>query len=499
MFKKVLIANRGEIAVRIVRTCREMGMATLALYQPADRGSLHVRLADECMLLESPDGFKDQQTILNIAQERKADSIHPGYGFLAEREDFIRACDSAGITFIGPPARVVKATCQKVEALKRARAAGFPTTEFSNADYDLLDIKALRAEAERLGYPVVVKSARGGRGRGERLAWSPDRLLKAVRRAQRESLLIYGDTKVYLEKAMLPAHQVGVQVVGDGRGTLIHLGEREGSLLYGNQKIIEEAPAPCLSEKQRKQICQVALKLARLFEFQNVGTVEFLVDQEGNFFFSEIKPRIQIEHPLTEALTQVDLVREQIYLAAGEPLKLRQDEVLLDGWALQCRIFAEDPWQRFMPSPGNLRQVRLPGGPGVRVDTYLYCGCAIPTEYDPLIAKLVVWGQDRPVAIQRMRRALQEFQLVGAANNLPLIQRIMEQPGFLRGQYTTDFLVGAMGEALDEIHFDIETHFRHLAAIAAVVYVRRDEMFEPVFPERLRRGWHQESRRLPRA
>ncbi|MEW5871875.1 MAG: biotin carboxylase N-terminal domain-containing protein [Chloroflexota bacterium] len=492
MFRKVLIANRGEIAVRILRTCREMGLSTVSLYQAADRGSLHVRLADECVLLESPEGFQDQQAILRIAQEKGADAIHPGYGFLAERQDFIQACEAQGIVFIGPPSQVVDTLTNKVEVLKRARAAGFPTAEFSSASYDLLDVKALRAEAEQLGYPVLIKSARGGRGRGSRLAWSSDHLLKTVRQAQRESLVIYGNTRVYLEKAILPAHQIGVQVVGDREGALVHLGEREGSLLYGNQKIVEEAPAPGLTQPQRQHIWQAALELARLFGYENVGTVEFLVDLQGNFYFTEIKPRIQIEHPLTEALTQVDLVSQQIRIAAGQPLNLCQDDIRLNGWALLGRISAKDPWQRFMPSPGYLRQVRLPGGQGVRVDTYLYCGCTIPSEYDPLIAKLIVWGQDRPAAVQRMQRALQEFQLVGAANNLPMIQRILTQSDFVQGEY----IKGASASALGRLP-ESEEHFRRLALAAALVYVRRNQMSDPLLPDRLVSGWHRHSRRLP--
>jgi acetyl/propionyl-CoA carboxylase alpha subunit len=493
----MLIANRGEIAVRVIRACRELGIQSLALYQAADRGSLHVRLADECVLLDAPGGFLDQQAILRIAQERGADAIHPGYGFLAEREEFIRACSTNGIAFVGPPAQVVGAVDHKVEALKKAQALGYSTPAFSNATYDLLDIKALRAEAERLGYPVVVKSSRGGRGRGERLVFSPERLLKAVRRAQRESLVIYGDTKVYLEKAILPAHQIGVQVVGDQNGNLIHLGEREGSLTYGNQKIIEESPAPSLTQTQRQHVWQTALELARLFEYQNVGTVEFLVDEGGKIYFAEIKPRIQIEHPLAEMVTQVDLVREQIRLAAGKALALRQEDVHLNGWALQCRIRAEDPWKRFLPSPGEMRQVRLPGGPGVRVDTYLYSGCEISPEYDPLIAKLIVWGHDRQAAIRRLERALQEFQLVGVATNLPLIQRILAvggiaDPAYLKGEYSTEFLSARFGEDGDS-----QSYFRDLAVMAALAYVRRNQMFQSLLPERLLRGWHREGRRLP--
>lgn len=493
MFRKVLIANRGEIAVRILRACRAMGIATLALYQADDRGSLHVRLADECVELKDPGGFLDQQEILRIALEHGADAIHPGYGFLAEREDFIRQCSAAGVQFVGPPAEVVASARQKIQALQRAEAAGFSTPNHSGIAYDDRNLETMRAEADRLGYPLVVKSCRGGRGRGERLVWSVDRLEKAVRAAQTEAQAVYGDRRVYLEKVILPAHQISVQVVGDQAGRLVHLGEREGSLRYGNQKLIEETPAPCLDPRRRQELWQAALELAQLFELRNVGTIEFVVDQAGQFYFTEIKPRIQIEHPLTEMVSGIDLVREQIRLAAGEPLGYDQSAVHLHGWAIQSRISAEDPWRQYLPTPGHLQMVRLPGGPGVRVDTYVYSGCYIPAEYDPLVAKLITWGEDRPQCLMRMRQALREFQLTGTPTNLPLIWRILSQPDFVQGCYTTELLPGSAGEepALDE------QAYRHLAAIAAVAYLRQRQVFRPLVPDRLLSGWHRESRRLP--
>lgn len=493
MFRKILIANRGEIAVRILRACRSLGVSTLALYQPDDRGSLHVRLADECVELRSQSGFLDQDEILRIAQENGADAVHPGYGFLAEREDFIRQCSLAGVTFIGPPAQVVERTRQKILAMQRAEAAGFLTPDHSVTLFTDIDRAAIIEETNRLGFPLVVKSCRGGRGRGERLVWSPDRLEKALHDAQTEAQAVYGDRRVYLEKLILPAHQIGVQIVGDKLGQMIHLGEREGSLRYGNQKLIEETPAPCLSPAQRHELWQAALELARLFDFQNVGTVEFVVDQAGQFYFTEIKPRIQIEHPLSEIVSGVDLVREQIQIAAGEPLSIKQENVRLEGWAMQCRISAEDPWRQYMPNPGYLHMVRLPGGPGVRVDTYVYSGCYIPAEYDPLVAKLIIWGDERQQCLLRMRQALHECQLTGTPTNLPLIQRILGQPGFIEGRYTTELLPAPMDE---EASLE-EEHYRNLAAIAAVAYLRQRQSTHPVMPERLLSGWHRESRRLP--
>jgi acetyl/propionyl-CoA carboxylase alpha subunit len=492
MFKKILIANRGEIAVRILRACRALNVRSLALFQAADRGSLHVRLADECVQLDAPAGFTDQDAILRIAVEKGADAIHTGYGFLAEREDFVRKCAAAGIAFIGPPADAIERARQKVDALRRAAEAGYPVPPHSGVIAGD-DLQARSIEAELLGYPLVVKSSRGGRGRGERLVWSPERLERLARAAQTEAQAVYDDRFIYLEKVLLPAHQIGVQIVADRFGNRIHLGERDGSMRYGNQKIVEETPAPCLTPAQRAELCQAALDLAALFEIENVVTVEFLVDSAGQFFFTEIKPRIQIEHPLSEMVSGVDLVAMQIRLAAGEALDLRQDQVRLDGHAMQCRISAEDPWRQFLPRPGFLNRVRLPGGPGVRVDTYVYSGCYIPAEYDPLIVKVAASGASRVDCLARLRQALRETQLTGAPTNLPLVQRIIDHPDFVDGVYTTDFLPSPF----EEDPVVQELGLRDLAAIAALVYLRKQQVRPPALPERLIRGWHRDSRRLP--
>ena len=522
MFRKILVANRGEIAVRILRTCRELGAATVALYQAVDRGSLHVRLADECVFLESSKGFLDQEAILNIACEKGVDAIHPGYGFLAEREDFIRACNAAGITFIGPPVEVLDVVRRKPEALTRAHEAGFPTPAYSTLDILPGDFSAnsngnrtsttdaSRSELDDLPYPLVVKSCRGGRGRGEHLVWSADRLEEVVRKCQAESQAFYGEGRVFWEKAILPAHQIGIQVMGDSCGNLIHLGEREGSLIYGNQKIVEESPAPSLTQIQRQRLWQAALELARLFEFQNVGTVEFLLDEQGQFYFTEIKPRIQIEHPLTEMISRIDLVRNQILLAAGEPLSLSQEEVFLNGWSMQCRVSAEDPLRRFLPSPGLLHEVRLPGGMDVRTDTYVYSGCNVPGEYDPLIAKLVVWGPRRSICIERLRQALMESRFSGTATNLSFLQRILEQPDFMKGSYNTSTPIDpstGLQSPVDRAGYSVanyendawdqETRLRDLSIAAAIAYTQQCQTIRPSIPGRLLSGWHRQSRRLP--
>lgn len=491
MFKKILIANRGEIATRIVRTCREMGIYTIALYEKPDEGSRHVRIADECVLLDAPDGFMNQEVILQIAREKGAEAIHPGYGYLAEEPEFVRACEEAGITFIGPNSAILETLRDKINALAKASAAGFPVVSFAPIAFDAGDLNALDAAAELLGYPLVVKSSRGGRGATGRLLKSSTDLASVVRRAQAEALAMYGSRRVYLEKAVLPAHQVGVQILADKHGNLIHLGEREGSAQFSNRKVVEEAPAPCLTESQRQALWEMALGIARLFKYENAGTVEFLIDAKGNFYFTEIKARIQVDHVLTEMITRLDLVREQILLAAGEPLRRTQADIRQEGAAMMCRIHAEDPWRQ-LPSPGHLRRVRFPGGPEIRVDTYVYSGCDVPAQYHSLIAKLAVWAEDRPQCLERIRRAIEDFQLAGTPTNLPLLQHVLCSDGFKNGRYDTSLLTHDFKCVPQS-----EVYYRDMAVIAAMLYVRRNQMFVPTELPRTRSGWHQDSRRLP--
>jgi acetyl/propionyl-CoA carboxylase alpha subunit len=470
-----------------------MGIRAVALYESSDRESLHVRLADECVELPGHHSFMEPETVLSVALGRGVDAIHPGYGFLAEAPGFIRACEAAGIAFIGPPADVVEAVENKIGALKTVRAAGIRAVHHSPRAYAEDEYDALATEAAEIGYPLVIKSCRGGRGRGERLVSDPDHLAEAVRRSQAEAQAVYGNKQLFLEWAILPAHQVGVQIVADRDGNLVHLGDREGSILHRNQKIVVEAPSLCLTAESRAGLLETAVRVARLFRYQGVGTVEFLVDEAGEFYFSEVKARIQIEHTLTEMMTRLDLVREQIRLAAGEPLGYGQDAVTICGRAVMCRVQAEDPAHHYMPSPGHLRRVRLPGGPEVRVDTYLYCDSDVPPFYDPLIAKVTVWAADRPACIDRMCRALEDFTIIGAPTNLPLLLRIMRAPAFVAGRYNTDML----NQPLDaEPASDIETLRRDLAVAAAVVYARRREAFAPRLPDQLATGWHRASRHI---
>ncbi|WP_374688588.1 acetyl/propionyl/methylcrotonyl-CoA carboxylase subunit alpha [Promineifilum sp.] len=493
MYKKILIANRGEIAVRIIRTCREMGIQTVAIYEASDRGSLHVRLADECAQLPGPQSFMDPAAVLAVAQEHEVEAIHPGYGYLAEDAEFIRACEAVGIAFIGPPPEVVEVLRNKIGALEMARAAGFRTVVHSPRSFSEDEYDELAAAADEIGYPVVIKSCRGGRGRGERVVTDPAHLVETVRRAQVETLAVYGNKQLYVERAILPAHQVGVQILADRDGNLVHLGEREGSVVQSNQKIIEEEPALCLTPERREELLDTAVQLARLFKLQNLSTVEFLVDRAGQFYFSEVKARIQIAHTLAEMLAHIDLVREQIRLEFGEPLGYRQEDIVRRGHAIMCRVQAEDPFHRYLPAPGHLRQVRLPGGPEVRVDTYVYAGCDVSPHYDPLVAKVTAWGPDRDTCVNRMRRALEDFILIGAPSNLPLLLRILRDPTFLKGIYSTDFL-----SRLEEAPVpEFDRVQRDLAVAAAVLYVRRREVFNPQTPDQWATGWHRSSRKLP--
>jgi acetyl-CoA carboxylase, biotin carboxylase subunit len=492
MFTKVLIANRGEIAVRIVRACQDLGIATVTLFDASDRGSLHVRLADECVLLQSEAGYVDQQEILRIAHETGAQAIHPGYGFLAERPEFISACEAAGITFIGPSSAVVTTLSDKIATLDTAQDAGFAVPRHSPMSFGAGDISSLKSEAARLGYPLVVKSWRGGRGCGTRLVRSPDELETIVGRAQAEAHAIFGDRRLYLEYAIMPSRYIEVPVLGDMHGALLHLGERDGSLQRNNQKIVEEAPAPYLTSTQREQLWRTALAIAQLFHCHNACTVEFLLEATGTAYFTGIKPRIQVAHPVAEMRFLVDEVREQIRIAAGDPLDLRQADLLPRGHAMQFRINAEDPWNHSLPSPGRLELFRLPSGPGVRVDTYAYSGCDVPVRYDSLLAKLIVWAEDRESCLLRARRALEDFAISGVQTNLPLILRALDDENFVRGDYTTEFchrpllIAHASGREL-----------RDMAAAAAIAFVLRNHMSRPTTPDRLASGWYRDSRRLP--
>ena len=494
MFKKILIANRGEIAVRVVRACRDLGIWTVALFDASDRDSLHVRLADECVEITSPLGYLDVQQTVELALATGAEAIHPGYGFLAEREDFSAACEAAGIVFIGPPSDVMAAFSNKIHMLKAAAAAGLTTPLHSSVSFQADEEDVYMAQAKKLGFPIVVKSCSGGRGRASRIVYRADELQRAVREAAAEGQMVFGTNQLYFEKMIRPATFLDVQILGDQYGTLIHLGERDGSIQRNNQKLLSEAPAPGLTPAQRARLHEMALQIARLFGYVNAGTIEFLMDSAGQFYFTEVKCRIQVEHPVTELATRRDLVREQIRIAAGERLGISQEDIRIRGTSMACRINAEDPWNNFLPSPGFLRRFRLPGGPYVRVDTYAYSGCNVSARYDPMLAKLNVWGETREDCMQRMRRALQDFAISGIQTNLPLFQRILDDSDFIAGEYDTGFLQRPLIRAQQEVS---DGTLHDLAVIAAVAYQVRLQSQQPVTPERLLQGWHRSGRQLP--
>jgi acetyl-CoA carboxylase biotin carboxylase subunit len=436
----VLIANRGEIAVRIIRTCRELGLPTVAVYSEADADALHVRLADEAVCIGKPparSSYLNVDALLEAARRTGADAIHPGYGFLAENARFAEACALERITFVGPSARAIEQMGDKSVARGLARAAGVPTVPGTDG---VTDPGAALAAAEDVGYPVLVKAAAGGGGRGIRMACSDAELLEAMRMAEREADAAFGDKALYLEKLLLGARHVEVQVLGDRHGNVIHLHERECSLQRRRQKLVEEGPSPALDRRQREAITEAAVRLAASVGYAGAGTVEFLIDRTGAFHFIEMNTRLQVEHAVTEAITGIDLVREQLLIAAGEALRMRQEDVPLYGHAIEFRINAEDPDNGFMPSPGRIAAVELPGGPGVRVDTAVHAGSSVAPFYDSLIAKLIVWAPDREQAILRGRRALQELRLEGVKTTTPLHLRLLDDDRVCRGDVHTGYL-----------------------------------------------------------
>src|ERR1700690_1110460 len=431
MFRKILIANRGEIAVRILRACRELSVRAAAVYSDADRASLHVRLADEAYRLgpaPARESYLNIGKVLDAAGAAGCDAIHPGYGFLAENHEFARACNDAGIAFIGPSAEAMEKLGSKTEARRLARRAGVPTVPGALEPIENIDLAL--ASARETGFPVVLKAVAGGGGKGMRLVESEAGLPGAWRDATSEAENAFGDGRLYLEKYLLRPRHIEIQVLGDGHNHTVYLGERECSVQRRYQKVIEEAPSPIMTEDSRRAMGESAVKLARAGGYTNAGTVEFLVDADRNFYFLEMNTRLQVEHPVTEMVTSLDLVKLQIRIASGEKLPFRQGDIAIRGHAIECRIYAEDPDNNFFPSPGKILDRQVPGGPGVRMDDGVYVGWTVPNEYDPLLGKLIVWGSDRPEAIARLRRALDEYYASGIETNVSLFRRILESRDF---------------------------------------------------------------------
>jgi acetyl-CoA carboxylase biotin carboxylase subunit len=440
-FQKILVANRGEIALRVIRACRDMRLASVAVYSDADRAAAHVRLADEAVHIgpaPASQSYLSIERILEAARATGAGAIHPGYGFLSENAEFADACQAAGITFIGPSGRVMRAMGEKTAARRVAEEAGVPVVP--GFDSGLEDAAEAARLAEQVGYPIMLKAAAGGGGKGIRFVHRAEELEAALRLARSEARGAFGDDTVYLEKAVIPARHIEVQIIGDTHGNVVHLGERECSVQRRHQKLIEESPSPALDDELRARFTDAAVRLAQAVGYVGAGTCEFLLGPDRNFYFLEVNARLQVEHPVTELRTGLDLVREQVRVAAGLPLSFRQDEVTFSGHAIEARITAEDPFNRFLPSSGRIAALSTPMGPGVRLDTCIFEGMQIPLFYDSLLAKLVCWGNDRAEAIARLQRALDEFTIAGVRTTIPFAQWITRSPRFLQGDLSTDFV-----------------------------------------------------------
>ena len=446
MFKKILIANRGEIAVRVMRACREMGIGTVAVYSEPDRKSLHVRYADEAVAIgpaPSRQSYLNIERVIDAARSSGAEAVHPGYGFLSENPAFARAVAGAGLTFIGPDPEAMERLGSKTAARDLATAASVPVVPGAQNLHDFDDVQQA---AERIGLPVMLKAAAGGGGKGMRMVTASEQLKSSWRDASSEAYNAFGDETIFMEKLIERPRHVEIQLLGDRHGNLIHLGERECSLQRRHQKVMEESPSPVVDEELRQRMGETAVRLGRLAGYSNAGTAEFLVDADRNFYFLEVNARLQVEHPVTELVTGVDLVKEQIRIAAGERLAIRQQDVRMRGAAIECRISAEDPARDFFPSPGLIAAWHMPEGPAVRNDSGVYEGWRVPLDYDPLMAKLIVWGRDRNEAVARLGRALEEYEVGGVETTIPFFQRVLKNDDFLAGRLDTG-LVGRILES----------------------------------------------------
>ena len=438
MFKRILIANRGEIAVRIIRACREMGIRTVAVYSQADRNAVHVGLADEAVCIgkaEASDSYLNMERIISAAIAVGAEAIHPGFGFLSENAEFVQMCEQHHITFIGPSSELISRMGNKSEAKKTMKQAGVPVVP--GTEEAVYDLEEAKREAERIGYPVMIKASSGGGGKGMRIA--KDRKV-SFRAAQQESIRAFADDSMYLERYVQNPRHVEVQIMADKYGRVIQLGERDCSIQRRHQKMIEESPSPALTDEIRKKIRATAVQAAKAVNYESAGTIEFLLDDSGEFFFMEMNTRIQAEHPVSELISGVDLIREQILVAAGEALSVAQEDILFRGHAIECRINAEDPIRGFFPSPGTITHLHLPGGNGVRIDTAIYEGYQIPPNYDSMLVKVITYDRDRKTAIRKMIRALDEMKIEGVRTNLEFQYDILHQKDFREGNFTTDFI-----------------------------------------------------------
>ncbi len=481
MFKKILIANRGEIAVRIIRACREMGIKAVAVYSEIDRKALHVRLADEAYLVgPSPatQSYLNIEKIIEVIREAKSEAVHPGYGFFAENYEFVKSLESEGIVFIGPPSSAVKLLGDKVMARKTMRNAGVPIVPGTEVEIGSDDQGT--SIAEKVGFPILIKAVGGGGGKGMRIVREKSELKSALRAASSEAKSAFADPRIYIEKYLEKPRHVEFQILADKFGNVIHLGERECSIQRRHQKVIEESPSPVVDEKMRKAMGEAAVAAAKAAGYVNAGTMEFLVDPNRNFYFLESNTRLQVEHPVTEMVTGIDLAKEQIKIAWGEKLSLRQEDIRWRGSAIECRIYAEDPENNFLPSTGLVHSYWEPSGPGVRVDSGLYEGSEISLYYDPLISKLLAWGKDRDEAIQRMKRALSEYHILGVATTIPFHLKVMDNPKFQKGEIHTHFIEEEFGKDKFSEAEDREEHKKAVAVFSALLDYQEKKKTKPL-------------------
>ena len=490
MIKKVLVANRGEIAIRVMRSCRELGLITVGVFSEADRKSLHVRYADEAYCIGPPpsrESYLNIDNIIEVARNSGADAIHPGYGFLSENPKFPERCEEAGIIFIGPSAYSIATMGDKITARQTMTKAGVPVVP--GTTYSITEEKQAIEVVNEIGLPVMIKASAGGGGKGMRLVRNDSELIPFFRTAKSESLNAFGDDSVYIEKYIESPHHIEFQILADRHGNVIHLFERECSIQRRHQKVIEETPSPLMTPLLREEMGQFAVAAAKAVNYEGAGTIEFIVNDNLEYFFLEMNTRLQVEHPITERVVGVDLVKEQINIANGLPLILKQENLRQDGHAIQCRIYAEDPDNDFMPQPGVIRQITVPLGLGVRYDGYVYEGYEIPMYYDPLISKLISWGKTRQESLDRMRRALYEFKITGVKTNIKFLERIMDVPAFLEGKYNTNFI-----ENNKEVLFTPKgcgTECEDMAMIACFIdYLDKIEKVQPQkFTEDLASNW----------
>ena len=455
MFEKILVANRGEIAVRIIRACKELNVRSVAVYSEADANSMHVQMADEAICIgkgPANESYLRIDRIISAAEITDVDAIHPGYGFLSENAHFADVCESCNIRFIGPSSRAMNALEDKAVSRALAKKAGVPIPPGSEGNIE--NEQEALATARKIGYPVIIKAIAGGGGRGMRVAHNDVSLIKGYHTARTEAEKAFGNSNVYIEKFIENPHHIEIQIFGDNRGNIIHLGERDCSIQRRNQKLIEESPSPLIEnkfKKLREKLGKAAIAIAKTAHYTNAGTVEFIVDDHGNFYFLEVNKRIQVEHPVTEEVTGIDLVKLQIMVAMGEPMKLAEKDIQYRGHAIECRINAEDPFDDFRPSPGRIEMYYAPGGRGVRVDSHAYAGYTIPPYYDSMISKLITFGKDRREAMDKMSRALSEYMITGIKTTIPFQMAILQDPNFRRGVYSTNFVESLLGGARREL------------------------------------------------